>query len=118
MPERYGHEVDQYSAEIMDRLDAAFEEHASGWKIASHRNLAINRNRHMIVKDVSEYNTPEGKLPSEVFAAVRSAGLQVSGVYTDVKGEATARVWVTIPDGKAVDFAQDTAEPQMPTENH
>lgn len=92
--ERYGYSMDRYSAAIVDRLDEAFEEHAHNWTITDHSSLAINRNRHMTIKDTADYPAAAGKVPSEVFEAVREAGLRVSGVYTGVDGEHTARVWV------------------------
>ena len=113
---RYGHEVDQYSAEIIDRLDDAFAEHTQSWKIAKHSGLAINRNRHMIVKDTSEYTCPEGKLPSEVFTAVREADLAVTGVHTDVRDGPTARVWVEVPSENLADFALEAENIENPTE--
>lgn len=94
--ERYGNGVDDRSAALIDRLDAAFED--SPYNIVDHGGLAINNNRHMTIRFEPEYAThykrPGGKVPSEVFNAVREAGLHVTGVHTGIGDESSARIWV------------------------
>lgn len=93
--ERYGKEVDETSAEIIDALDAAFKE--TGFTISDHDGLSINRNRHCVIKDEKTPTIHGGKIPREVFDAIRETNLHVSGVHTDIGGPDEARIWVSLP---------------------
>lgn len=90
---RYGNEVDEYSATLIDRLEEAFED-VDGWEIADAANVSIKRNRNFVMEEVTNF-TNDGKIHSGVYQAIHDAGFRVTGTYIGVEGKNTCRVWIT-----------------------
>ena len=90
---RYGSEVDEHSADLIDALDEAFED-VNGWDITDASSVAIEGNRHFLMEEVTAFES-DGKIHSGVYQAIHDAGLLVTASYTNAEGPNTCRVWVT-----------------------
>lgn len=95
MPERYGIEVDDTSAMIIDRLEEAFDS-LDVWDIEDGESLALSNNRYLDIQKQADDTVvhSEGKVPRDVFLAVRSAECNVAAIHTGLKDEGYVRVWV------------------------
>lgn len=90
---RYGAEVDEHSADLIDALDEAFAD-VDGWAVTDASDVAIENNRHFMMKEVSSFDN-DGKIHGGVYQAVHDAGLRVTATFINVEGPNTCRVWVT-----------------------